>query len=171
MTQEFSAAIQRTVTLLHNGDRDDARLLFQGLWERAATEGDAFDRTVLCHYMADTEDDALLELTWDLRALEAAQGLTDELLHQHDPSLTLASFMPSLHLNLAADYERLGDDDSARRHVHEAHTLVEALPNTDEGETTRAAVDRLAQALDVKASRHSLSKTELPSTELPKTEP
>lgn len=117
MTTELSSAIERTVTLAQNGDRDDARQLLTHLWDRAQTEGDAYDRTVLCHYLADLQDDAHLELTWDLRALSAAQGLTDEILHAHQPSLSVASFLPSLHPPRSA--ARRGSLGRAPRHPPE----------------------------------------------------
>jgi hypothetical protein len=59
--------------------------------------------------MADAQDDPTHELAWDLRALEAAQRCSEAEASAYHESLSMAGFMPSLHLNLADVYRRLGD--------------------------------------------------------------
>lgn len=62
----------------------------------------------------DLQEDALQELDWDLRALNAAGKLTDERVQKFHPSLTVAGFLPSLHLNVADSAFRAGDLEIAQ---------------------------------------------------------
>jgi hypothetical protein len=59
--------------------------------------------------MADVRDDPAGELEWDLRALYAADSLSDERVQEHHGSLAVQGFYPSLHLNLGEDYRKMGD--------------------------------------------------------------
>ncbi|WP_326696378.1 hypothetical protein OG909_02960 [Streptomyces sp. NBC_01754] len=69
--------IGQAVMLLHGGDREEARDRFGILWAEIGEAGDALHRCTLAHYMADAQDDPEDELAWDLRALAAAEGLTE----------------------------------------------------------------------------------------------
>lgn len=100
----------------------------------------------LAHYMADVQDDPADELEWDLRALRAADSLTDERAQRHHSSLQVTGIYPSLHLNLAADYVKLGDDDS-RSHLDAAEAVCSALPDDGYGATIRGDVARLRDRL------------------------
>jgi hypothetical protein len=54
-------------------ERDTARELFAEVWSEIGGEGgDPFHRCALAHAMADVQGSAPEELTWDLRALRAA---------------------------------------------------------------------------------------------------
>ncbi|MFD5099208.1 hypothetical protein, partial [Streptomyces albidochromogenes] len=112
--------IGQAIMLLHAGDREEARNRLAELWEEIGEDGDAFHRCTLAHYMADAQDDAQDELAWDLRALAAADGLTDARVARHDSSVAVRGFYPSLHLNLAADYLKLHRPDAARTHLGHA---------------------------------------------------
>jgi hypothetical protein len=139
--------IMDTIVTLQGGDRVGARQAFGEIWKGLAPEGNALARCVLSHYMADAQDDPQEELRWDLLALEASTGLTDEALKRFQASLTRAAFLPSLHLNVAADYLKLGDRTRASEHAQIASELAAALPNTDLARTTRGAIARvLAEA-------------------------
>ena len=138
---------------LHGGERALARARFDELWARVQGR-DAVVECVLCHYMADAQDEPLEELRWDRRALEralaaqAARGGWEE--PPTDPrlaTLTLEGLLPSLHLNLAADYEKIGELEQARAHLQQAQRWVDALPTTGLGELTRQALDRLGRRL------------------------
>lgn len=142
---------------LHGGERAPARERFAALWERV--QGlDPVVECVLCHYMADAQDDPSEELLWDERALERAMAGHDGRGGWKEPptdprlaALPLEGFLPSLYLNLAADHEKLGALDRARGHVHEAQRWVDALPTTDLGALTRQAIERLARRVAVDA--------------------
>uniref|UniRef100_UPI00062CA6D4 tetratricopeptide repeat protein n=1 Tax=Streptomyces stelliscabiei TaxID=146820 RepID=UPI00062CA6D4 len=129
--------IGQAVMLHHGGDREEARHRLLQLWAEIGEDGTPLHRCTLAHYMADTQDDPDTELAWDLRALSAADELsdgrsaehaTDHPAHhqadhsagrprEHHDELAVRAFYPSLHLNLAADYARLGRPDAARSHL------------------------------------------------------
>ncbi|MET9499083.1 hypothetical protein [Streptomyces sp. NPDC006552] len=137
--------IGQVVMLAHAGDREEARDRFLGLWSEIGEDGDPLHRCTLAHYMADTQDDPADELAWDLRALSAADGLTGERLAAHEGSLALRALYPSLHLNLAADYVKLGRPGAARGQLDRAWAVVDALGDDGYGDGVRAALRRLAQ--------------------------
>jgi hypothetical protein len=133
--------------LHHRGDREDARARFAELWDAIGPAGDALHRVTLAHFMADVQDAPEQELIWDLRALDAADGLTDGRLKSHHDSLSLAAFYPSLHLNVAEGYRRLGDLARARAHIALAIEKAAFLPEYGLGGYTRRAIARLAGEL------------------------
>lgn len=139
--------IGQAIMLLHGGDREEARNRFGGLWSEIGEDGDALHRCTLAHYMADTQDDPGDELAWDLRALTAADSLTDERAAQHADALAVRAFYPSLHLNLAADYVKLQRPEAARIHLDRARAASDVLADdgADDGYGggVRAAIARL----------------------------
>ncbi|MGW6903374.1 hypothetical protein [Streptomyces sp. NPDC054940] len=139
--------IEEAMMLQHTGDIDGARQRFTEIWEQIASDGDPFHRCVLAHYMADLQPDPQDELAWDLRALDAAASVTDDRAKQHDSSLAIRGFYPSLHLNLAADFHKLGDITQARTHLAHAEQHLDALKDDDYGQGIRSAIQRLAGQL------------------------
>ncbi|MER6012366.1 hypothetical protein [Streptomyces bluensis] len=135
--------IGQVVMLHHAGDVDEARDRFLELWGEIGEDGDALHRCTLAHYMADTQEDAADELAWDLRALLAAEELTDGRVADHHHSLAVRAFYPSLHLNLAADYAKLDRTEAARSHLGLAYEAVDALGDDSYGDGIRAAMNRL----------------------------
>jgi hypothetical protein len=135
--------IGQAVMLHHAGDREEARGRFLRLWGEIGEGGDALHRCTLAHYMADTQDDPADELAWDLRALSAAEELTDGRVAEPHQSLAVRAFYPSLHLNLAADYAKLGRSEAARTHLRRARGAVGALADDRYGDGVRAAIGRL----------------------------
>lgn len=73
------ARIGEGIALRARGERVAARELFAQVWSEIGGEaGDPFHCCALAHSMADVQDDLHEELAWDLRALAAADLLTDE---------------------------------------------------------------------------------------------
>ncbi|WP_221358697.1 hypothetical protein [Streptomyces beigongshangae] len=153
----MTTRIGQAVMLLHGGDREEARSRFLDLWAELGEEGDALHRCTLAHFMADAQDDPSDELAWDLRALSAANELTDAQAmehhqhyqhHQHPRSLAVRAFYPSLHLNLAADYAKLGRREAARGHLGVARNSVDALGDGAYGDGIRAGIGHLQSRLD-----------------------
>ncbi|MFF1677951.1 hypothetical protein [Streptomyces sp. NPDC058256] len=140
--------IGQVIMLHHGGDREEARSRFLDLWAEIGEDGDALHRCTLAHYMADTQEDPSDELAWDLRALSAAEELTDGRIAEHHESLAVRAFYPSLHLNLAADYVKLGRTEAARTHLRRARGAVGALGDDSYGDGVRAAIGRLELRLD-----------------------
>jgi tetratricopeptide (TPR) repeat protein len=139
--------IGAAITLGRQGDRASARARLAQIWTEISVGGDAFHRCVLAHYLADLYDEPREELAWDLRALEAAGSLTDERVQEHHASLRIRGFYPSLHLNLADVYRRLGEPAKAREHLEEAVRRVDALGDDAYGDGVRAALARLSDRL------------------------
>ncbi|MET7517802.1 hypothetical protein ABZS88_30810 [Streptomyces sp. NPDC005480] len=139
------ARIGQVIMLHHAGDREEARDRYLGLWAEIGEDGDPLHRCTLAHYMADAQDDPDDELAWDLRALTAAEGLTEARLALHEESLAVRALYPSLHLNLAADYVKLGRPKAARSHLTKARAVVGALGDDGYGDGVRAAIARLEQ--------------------------
>ncbi|MET7902961.1 hypothetical protein ABZS86_16385 [Streptomyces sp. NPDC005355] len=132
--------IGQTVMLHRGGDREEARNRFAALWQEIEKGGDPYHRCALAHYMADTQDDPADELMWDLLALAAADGLTG--------ALEVRAFYPALHLNLAADYVKLGQEEAARGQLALARASAEALGDDPYGDGVRAAIGRLTLRLE-----------------------
>ncbi|MEU1122108.1 hypothetical protein ABZ371_00605 [Streptomyces sp. NPDC005899] len=142
--------IGQAVMLLHGGDREEARNRFRRIWSEIGECGHALHRCTLAHYMADTQDDPGDELAWDLRALAAAEGLTDpaegparSAAAHHRDVTAVRAFFPSLHLNLAADYLKLQRYQAARSHLDRAWEAVGVLEDDGYGGGVRAAIGRL----------------------------
>ena len=69
--------IAQAQELASSGNRAGARSAFQKMWEEISAAPDALHIVSLAHYMADVQDDPAQGLCWDLRALDAADSLTD----------------------------------------------------------------------------------------------
>lgn len=129
------------------GETGPARALLTELWEEIGPDGDPFHRCTLAHYLADLQETTEEELRWDRAALAAAETLTDDRVRAHHATLQVRAFLPSLHLNLADDYQRLGRRDAARHHLRLAESVVDVLPADEYGATIRAALTRVAERL------------------------
>ncbi|GAA3371652.1 hypothetical protein GCM10017744_100240 [Streptomyces antimycoticus] len=132
--------IGQAVMLHRGGDREEARNRLAALWQEIERDGAPFHRCALAHYLADTQDDPLDELIWNLRALAAADGLTG--------ALAPRAFFPSLHLNVATGYLKLGQEEAARGQLALARTAAGALGEDPYGDGVRAAILRLTLALE-----------------------
>ncbi|WP_431962278.1 hypothetical protein [Nocardia sp. bgisy134] len=140
-------AIARAVGLGRAGDRDTARTMLTELWTELGPQGDPLHRCTLAHYLADLHDDAAQALTWDIRALDAADSLTDERVRRHHAGLNVRGFYPSLHLNLADNYRRLASFEAAERQIEAARGCLRTLGDDEYGATVRTAVEEVAQAI------------------------
>ena len=152
ITDLVLARIGQGLELHHGrGQREDARHLFAQMWEEIGGEqGDPLHVCVLAHAMADVRDDVHQELIWDQRALAAADLLTDERVAEAGVTLSVAGLYPSLHLNLAECYRKLGVLDRARQHLQRAQAGIGALGDDEYGQLIRGGFDRLAQQLAAK---------------------
>lgn len=135
--------IGQVVMLHHGGDREEARGRLLELWAELGEDGDPLHRCTLAHYLADTQDDPSDELAWDLRALSAAEELTDGRGTGPEGAPAVRAFYPSLHLNLAADYVKLGRAEAARTHLRRARGASTTLPDDAYGNGVRTAISRL----------------------------
>jgi len=148
ITEPTLVRIGEAVQLNHRGEREAARLLFAEIWDEIGGErGDPLHVCTLAHGMADAQDDVDQELLWDLRALAAVDLLTDERVAQAGVPLTVAGLHPSLHLNLAECYRKLGDLDTAREHLRQARATIGALGDDGYGQMIRDGLEQVAEGL------------------------
>ncbi|MEV8633805.1 hypothetical protein AB0395_19315 [Streptosporangium sp. NPDC051023] len=132
----------------HQGQREAARDLFTQIWDDIGGEqGDPLHVCVLAHSMADVQDDVHQELMWDLRALAAADLVTDERVGQAGVTLSAAGLYPSLHLNVSECYRKLGDLGRAREHLQQAQAKIGALGDDGYGQLIKGGLKRLAEQL------------------------
>nr|WP_063047655.1 hypothetical protein [Nocardia pseudovaccinii] len=151
------AAITQAVELGRTGSPENAREALLGIWAALGPQGDPLHRCTLAHYLADLYDDAAQALCWDVRALDAADSLTDERLHRHDANLDVRGFYPSLHLNLADNYRRLGSFDAAQCEIDAARRCVDALGDDGYGAMIRTAIDEVAEAIRTRTTTRRAS--------------
>ncbi|WP_067544872.1 hypothetical protein [Nocardia crassostreae] len=147
VVDDVMIAINDAVTLGHQGNTAQAREQLTELWETMGADGDPLHRVTLAHFMADLQDHAADTLTWDLRALDAVDSLTDERARQHHESLHVQGFYPSLHLNLADCYRRLGAFDTAHTHLAAARRRADALEDDGYGRGVLAGIENVEAAL------------------------
>jgi tetratricopeptide (TPR) repeat protein len=147
MADPMMERITAAIALAQSGERAEAARAFEALWAEIGADGDPFHRCTLAHFMADVQDDPEQELLWDQRALAAADGLDDDRAQAWHPSLQVRGFYPSLHLNLAEDYRKLGRPEQARAHLEQATAALDALPDDGYGQLIRGGVARLAERL------------------------
>ncbi|MFB8417518.1 hypothetical protein ACFC63_18620 [Streptomyces albidoflavus] len=140
-------AIGQAVVVGRGGDIRAARHQLLRLWSQTGVTGDPLHRCSLAHYLADLYDDPAQALAWDVRALDAADAVTEQRVQAHHASLHIAGFYPSLHLNLADNYRRLGSFDAAAEHLDAARTYAPELPPDAYGDTLRTALDEVAEAV------------------------
>ncbi|EFE65703.1 conserved hypothetical protein, partial [Streptomyces viridosporus ATCC 14672] len=140
-------AIGRAVVEGRSGGIAPARRKLLALWSTIGVTGDPLHRCTLAHYLADLYEDPAQGLAWNIRALDAADAVTEQRVQEHHAGLRLAGFYPSLHLNLADDYRRLGSFDAATEHMNKAREHAPDLPQDAYGAFLRAALDEVAEAI------------------------
>ncbi|QIS05176.1 hypothetical protein F5X71_25240 [Nocardia brasiliensis] len=143
-------AITHAVELGRAGQPGDARTALLAIWDSFGPQGDPLHRCTLAHYLADLHDDPAEALAWDIRALDAADSLTDSRAQQYHPSLRVGGFYPSLHLNLADNYRRLGSFDAARREIEATRSALPELPDGPYRTMIRTAFDEVEAAVQAR---------------------
>ncbi|WP_274917418.1 hypothetical protein [Streptomyces sp. WZ-12] len=140
-------AIGQAVGEGRTGDIPTARHKLLNLWSEIGVTGDPLHRCSLAHYLADLYEDPAQALVWDVRALDAADAVTEQRAQEHHASLHIAGFYPSLHLNLADNYRRLGSFDAATEHINAAQEHAPNLPQDAYGAFLRTALDEVSEAI------------------------
>ncbi|MFE5913082.1 hypothetical protein ACFQ6B_28895 [Streptomyces wedmorensis] len=140
-------AIGHAVAEGRAGGTASARQKLLGLWSTIGVTGDPLHRCSLAHYLADLYDDPAQALAWDIRALDAADAVTEQRVQEHHAGLHIAGFYPSLHLNLADNYRRLGSFEAATEHIDAARSHAPSLPRNPYGDLLRGAIQEVAEAI------------------------
>ncbi|MFD8294449.1 hypothetical protein ACFV2B_40375 [Streptomyces lavendulae] len=140
-------AIGQAVAEGRAGDVPSARRRLLALWSTIGVTGDPLHRCSLAHYLADLYEDPAQALAWDIRALDAADAVTEQRAQEHHAGLHIAGFYPSLHLNLADAYRRLGSFAAAAEHIEAARAQTPRLPRDPYGDLIRNAIHEVAEAI------------------------
>lgn len=140
-------AIGKAVSRGREGDVEASRRDLLAIWKTIGAAGDPFHRCTLAHYLADLYENPAEALIWNVRALDAADSLTDRRAQQYHSTLQVAGFFPSLHLNIADDLRRMGAFGAADDHIRRAEQHIPALPDGDYGDTIRQAIIGVRQAI------------------------
>jgi hypothetical protein len=134
--QTILERIRQAIALREGDDRQQARSLLNELWP-LVEHGDAFARLFLAHTMADVQDDPHDELHWDLAAMTAYAEVTEARAEEQGIPGGRQGLLPSLHLNLAWDYEKLGLPDLAAHHLEAGRALLHILDDDEYGQAVR----------------------------------
>ncbi len=140
-------AIGHAVTQGRTSDVASARQKLLSLWSAIGVTGDPLHRCSLAHYLADLYENPAQALAWDIRALDAADALTEQRVQEHHAAVHIAGFYPSLHLNLADNYRRLGSFEAATEHIDAARAHAPSLPEGPYGDLLRGAIQEVAEAI------------------------
>ncbi|WP_028479766.1 hypothetical protein [Nocardia sp. CNY236] len=158
-TDPMMDAIGKAVTEGRSGNTVEARRQLLNLWKVIGVSGDPLHRCTLAHYLADLFGDPAQALAWDVRALDAADAVTEQRIQEHHASLHIAGFYPSLHLNLADNYRRLGSFEAASGHITAAREHSSALPADSYGDLIRTAIDEVTMDIE---NRHTAVRASAP---------
>ena len=91
--------------------KEEARAFYQQAWEIHAND---YEACIAAHYLARFQKTAEDMLYWNLIALKHANAVSGE---------SVASFFPSLYLNLGHSYEMLGNHAEAQKYYQLAADL------------------------------------------------
>jgi hypothetical protein len=146
------STVGQAIGLGRSGDRARARELLGRAWDQVGPGGDPMYRVGIAHSMADVQDDPEEELRWDLRALAAADQLTEQRVAEAGIGTPVAGFYPSLHLNLGEVYRKLGRFTEARKHLRsglDATRMLGWAPEPADGYQAQVidALERLGERL------------------------
>lgn len=130
--------IRAAVRWRESGEVSRAREALAELWPEAEI-GDPFDRLFFAHSFADVQADPAEELRWDLVALATVPEVTPARAVEQELPGGVRGLLPSLHLNLAEDYLRLGDRSTSDEHWREGLRHLDVLEDDSYGGTLRAA--------------------------------
>jgi hypothetical protein len=133
--------IRAGIRLREAGDVDKARAHLSSLWPEVEAGDDAFARCFLAHSLADVQSDPQEELHWDLVALDAADEVSEERAAEQGIPGGRLGLDPSLHLNLAESYLRVGDESTAKMHYLAGREHLHLLADDSYGRSIREAFD------------------------------
>ena len=131
--------IRTGVRLREAGKPAEARELLTALWPEVNAATDAFARCFLAHSLADVQDDPREELRWDVIALDAGEAVSEGQAAKREIPGGRRGLLPSLHLNLAESYVRVGDEDRASEHYRAGLEMVPFLGDDSYGDSLREA--------------------------------
>ena len=121
--------------MLVEGDPEAARALFEQAWTIRTND---WEGSVAAHYLARHQDSAEDTCRWNAVALEHADRLSEERARE---------LLPSLCVNLADSYLRIGNLAAARALAERAAKTLALLPESGYTALLRAGIARLKSRL------------------------
>jgi hypothetical protein len=137
--------VLEAVTVALGGDRVRGRVMLEEAWD-GTEPGDAAQRCVVAHYLADVQDTLADEVAWDERALTAYTAVLDADLAPVGIERA-AAMAPSLHLNLGDGYLRQGRLPDAAEQLALAERSLDELGSDGYGDLLRRGVAGLGERL------------------------
>jgi hypothetical protein len=110
------------------GRHADAKALFEQAWHESR---DDYEACIAAHYVARHQPTVAEEFEWNRLALERAERVDDD---------RVSGFFPSLHLNLAHSFEKLGRLDEARDYYGRAAAGLHLLGESPYARLVRTGV-------------------------------
>lgn len=141
------------------GEQAERRQKLETVWARIEPSDHAA-RCIAAHYIADVQEELDAEVEWDEVALAESAHVSDAQLQEIHPSLSVAGFMPSLHLNLADGYRRQGRFEDAADRLQTSREFDFALdgsPDPSYAAGIREAQERLSQRIVAKDRTRSVA--------------
>lgn len=120
------------------GKTKEAEAFFRNAWNRRRN---ALDACITAHFRAKTKKTVQESLRWNLRALRYADKL---------PAETVKDFYPSLYINIASDYETLGDNAKAHHFYTQAAWTVTTISLGSHGYLLDNSIKAGLQRTDMK---------------------
>ncbi len=133
------------ILVAQSGDHNGARTLFEAILPKIGS--DAAQNCILAHYMADVQEELEDELFWDLRSLQYLEEVKDERIVVVEATLATAEFFPSVYLNIASCYKRLGNFDESARYLSLAEESCSVLADDGYGKFIRNRIASLGEEI------------------------
>lgn len=130
------ARIRAAMRQRESGDTVGAYDALSRMWPEVES-GDAFDRLFFAHTFADVQTSPEDELHWDLIALAAVEHVTEARSAEQGIPGGRDGLRPSLHLNVANCYKRLGDEPNTQYHLQTGSQLLHLLDDGAYGSLIR----------------------------------
>jgi tetratricopeptide (TPR) repeat protein len=154
VVDDIMQRINGAIDLRFSGDQESARHCLAEIWGEIGPTGNPIQLCIVARHLADLQNDLSSELAWDLRALQAADSVTDA--HRAAlPSIPTNTVYPSLHVNLGEDYRKLGNLGKAHEHLAQAREALAQCgetagmgPDNEYGKLVCSRLERLATLLD-----------------------
>ncbi|HLO98018.1 MAG TPA: hypothetical protein VK171_05435 [Fimbriimonas sp.] len=108
------------------GNAEEAKRFFTEAWDLASTD---YERAIAAHYLARQQPSPEEELYWNQIALDNARDVPEA-----------AGFLPSLLGSVGLSLEKLGKNEDAVRHFHEAEMHFSVLSDDAYGDLVRTMV-------------------------------
>ena len=118
------------------GNTIKAKQLYLQAWDISANP---FEQFTAAHYLARNQEDANIELHWNLLALQHADAVNKE---------TMLPYYPSLHLNIGKSYERLEDISAARKQYQLADSFAQYLTEDGYGKMIRSGINAALKRME-----------------------